>query len=469
MKKRIPALALAVIMILSSLLMSACSKDPDLPPSGDSATNQAGGTTAGSGDKKDETDPPETTDDNAGTNSDGLLLEYFDNYIPNPDAKYTGKVGVSGSGVSFDKLTVRDGNNDMYVNDFEESSTLPESAFSVFGGALSDWTVKEDTSSDKANKMLVYSGSDESKLIMGNTLWGPYRLVVSLLLEESGKAEVYFCVKDEKNYYRLTVTGSAEGGVMLEEVKDGNATTLSKLPLAQEVGSWFNVSANIEVDKITVYVAGTELFHVGGDAAAHTYTGYLGLGQWQTELYFDNIVVENPETGEVYYTQDFEDGTFLDNAVYGLRNNGNWSIANSSDWEIVELEDGNHVLHFKSSSVYGAAVLFDANLPEDCTSYRYKYDGYVVTGGEGPQCIYEWNIDTMDESTHLGNDYFCFDVGGWSGQCAIQEIIGGTKNNIQNYASIGLETQTWQTVEILAYPDAVLGYFDGNFVQIYMW
>ena len=465
MKKKILAFALAVILVLSCCMLAACSDDTKLPPSGTDGSGN--GTTkpdnSGSDDKKD----PPTTSGGDETNADGLLLEYFDNYVPNSDAKYTGKVGVGGTGASFDKLSVRIGTKVAYENDFDSSSDLPEGVFSVYGGALSDWSVADDTVT-AGNKKLAYGGGD-SILTLGNTAWGPYRFITSILLEEGGHADLYFCVKDENNYYKVSVSTTAEEGISLVEVKDGKETQISKFALAHSAGTWIPTSVNINKDDIVVYINGDELFRISEDMEAHVYTGYLGFGQWNTELYFDNVVVENMETGEVYYTQDFEDGTFLDTAVFGIRNNADWSIANSSDWEIVELEDGNHVLHFKSTSVRGAAILFDAHLPEGCTSYRFTYEGYVVAGGEGPQCVFEWNIGTMAESTHEGKDYICFDVGGWSGQSAMQEIIGGVKNNIQNNAPIGLLTQTWQKVEVQAYPEVVFGYFDGNFVQAYWW
>lgn len=460
MKKKILSLALAVTLILSCCVLAACS-DNKLPPAGNNG-DDSGNTTQDNGGKNDETNPPDSSGGD-GTNADGLPLEYFDNYVPDENAKYTGKVGVGGTGVSFDKLTVRIGTKVAYENDFDSSSDLPEGVFSVWGGALSDWSVADDTVTE-GNKKLAYGGGD-SILSLGNTAWGPYRFITAILLDEGGHADIYFCAKDENNYYKLVVTTTAEDGVTLVEKKDGTETQVGKLALKTAAGSWVNVSANVDRDEITVYVNGVDVFRISEDAEAHVYSGLIGIGQWQTEFYIDDIVVTDTASGKVVYSQNFEDGKFMETVTYGLRNGGNWSIANTDDWEVIELDDGNHVLHYKNKNVYGSVILFDPNLPDGCTGYTFSYKGYKVDGNEGFPCVWDWNPDTMVESNGEGKDYMCFNLGGWSGEAAFQVIKGGAKENLRNNAQTGLLTGEWQTVELVMTPESVFAFFHGDFIQ----
>ncbi len=444
--------------------MSACDKNKPTP-GGNGGGEGSGPAETGGGTevKPDETEPPK--DEGPKTNADGLLLDYFDNYIPDTTSPFEGKVGIAGSGVFFDRLRVQIKNKEAFGNDLEDTQELNPNVYSVIGGSLSDWKVSDDTVK-KDNKMLGYTGSDASVLTFGNAKWTAYNVIVSVEATENGTAELYFCMKDEKNYYRLTAGASAETGVKLVEVKDGTETVLGSYAMSVPVGDWFNLSADIDGDGIAVFVDGTELFHVGyKDAGKETYKGLFGIAQWNTEYYVDNVKVEDAE-GNVLYEEDFEDGKFLDNAKFGLRNGGSWQLANTSDWEIIEVE-GNHVLHYKNSGVYGSVALFDPNLPENATNLKFSYEGYRVGGSEGYACVWNWDESTMVESTGEGKDYVCLNIGGWSGQCGFQFITGGAKTNVQNNAAIGLNTAEWQKVELYLNPENMVAFFAGQLAQIY--
>lgn len=471
MKKRITALLLAVVMVMCMAAMAGCKDDSNGPAGGGANTGNAGGSPsdtqgAGGAGTDAQTQPAGTTpaETEQQMNEYGVPLEYFENYIPEPDAQYMGKAGyMLKGGAVIDEMRVTKGSRTaMYENTFEESKDIPEGLFTTFGGAVSDWSVND------ANQ-LTYGGSDDSVLTIGNTQWGGgIKEVTKITLAEGSEARIYFCIKDESNCYYVSVTPESSS---VHQIDGGTDTVVSELGIKSTVGESFPVTVSVDKDSITIYIDGIDLFYIGDNLTTHTYNGLLGIGQWNTEFYIDDIVVENTSTGEVYYSQDFEDGTFMATVTFGQRNGGTWASPDNSagDWEVLELEDGNHVLHYKSSTSYGAVVLFDANLPEDCTGYKFSYKGYKVTGSEGYACVWDWDPTTVDAGTNVGQNYTCFNLGGWSGQAGFQTIVGGTKTNIQNNADVGLLTGEWQQVELYMQPSAVFAFFHGDFVQVHWW
>ncbi len=462
MSKRMLALVLAIIFVMSTLALAAC-KDGSKPDPADQGNNASTGDKTTEG-KDEGTEPPKKEDNKPETNADGLLTEFFEGYAPDADAKYSGKVGIGGTKVSFDKVRAVIKNKEAVSNDWESGEALNANIFSTLGGKLEDWKVADDTVGSKG-KVISYTGSESSILTFGNDKWTAYNFIVPVALEDGGTAEMYICVKDDKNYIKVTAGSTADVGVTAVEVKDGKETKIGTFPMAIEPGSWVNMSATISKSSISIFVAGTELFRIGESAGTHTYSGLFGICQWNTEFYVDNIKIEDGN-GKVLYEEDFEDGTFLDNAKYGLRNGGSWSIANTSDWEIAEV-DGNKVLHYKNSGVYGSVVLFDPKIPADAKNIKFSYEGYRVGGSEGYACVWDWNESTMVESTGEGKDYTCLNIGGWSGQCGFQFLTGGSKVNEQNNAPIGLESAKWQKVELYLNPENMFAIFDGNFVQVH--
>ncbi len=449
MKKRIFSLILAALLILSSLAFAACDKEP-----------ADGGSSTGGGTEGTNETPNTEGNEEPSTNKYGLSTEFFEDYKRDESNVYYGKMGVGGKNVSFDRFTIKVSSKNAYVNDFESSAELPEGLFETFGGSLSDWKVDADTVTD-GNKILSYTGSDSSILTVGNAEWGKSNLKVSVALAEGGEAEVYFCVRDDKNFYRLTVSSDAKTGVKLDEVKDGKETNVGALAHGEPTGIWMNVSVDIGANAMFVYVDGVEMFRIEEKAVAHTYSGLMGIAQWNTEFYVDNVKIEDPVTGEVYYEQDFEDGTFLDNCTFGERNGASWSVDSAADdWELLKLDDGNTVLHFKNSGVYGAVALFDPKLPEGCASVKITYQGYKLAGSEGYAFVWDWQADSVDANGD-GADYMAYNLGGWTGKSGFQEIVGGAKTNYEGSATVGLQNEVWQTVEIDLTPSAAFGCFEG--------
>ncbi len=451
MKKRTLSLILAALLVLFQFAFTACDNGGGPGDGTESAAGNDGGT-----DKTPETEgEPEM-------NEFGLSKEYFEDYKRDDNAMYYGKMGFGGTKASYDKLTLRVNGQNAYVNEFDESDELPEGLYETYGGALGDWKVADDTVKE-GNKKLTYSGSDASILTVGNAEWGRSSLRVSFAIEEGGKAELYFCVRDDKNFYRVTVPADGSG-VTLAEVKDGKETTISTVPAKEPTGEWIPFVADIGPKLITVYVGGVEMFNISDANKPHVYSGLMGIAQWNTEFYVDNIKVEDSATGKVYYEQDFEDGTFLDTCIFGERNGASWTVASASDWELVKLDDGNTVLHFKNSGVYGAVALFDPKLPEDCKSVKVTYQGYKIAGSEGYAFVWDWQQDSVDANGD-GADYYAYNLGGWTGKSGFQTITGGTKVNSEGTLEVGLQNEVWQTVEVYLTENAAFGCFEGKIYE----
>ncbi len=476
MKRRILSALLAVIMLLTLVFAVAC-KDDELPD--DSDTNEVTPGPGGSNDT--ETEEPETTD--AETDASGLPSEYFSDYVSDPDAKFVGMtaLGATGTAVVYDNYKVLSGQNkEMYANDFEgeDPIALFEKMTAVGGdwnGADGDWVVadQEVAEGEDPNKVLTFTGSAKGAMLaFGNNKWGPYRLNVKVGVNDSdSSAQIYFCVTDEKNYYYLNIDAADGGSLCVYQVSAGNEKIASqRLDYAITYGTLCPVSINIGRNEVAVYFDGEEFFRLrtsNEDLAVPL--GKLGFSQWKTQVYIDDVVITDIATGNVIYQNDFEDPNALSVATYGIRNGGVWSNPDNSngDWVITkeQTQDGtevdNNVLYFGGSlNDYGATVLFDPEIPEDCDGYKITYRAMRLTGAdssEGYPVVYGWDSEA---------DYYCFNLGGWGGCAAFQTIIGGSKiNSPATPEQIGMQNYVWQIVEVYVYPDVCYGFYEGRFLQ----
>lgn len=468
MKKRILTLILAVVMVSSMIVFTSCNDKPDLPVGDDSDTqNAVGDDTNGSADdsKSEDTDPPETEPQ---LEENGLEKKWFSEFIPNVDAQYTGKVGIGANkaGVDFDTFRVISADKkDIYLTEFTDETTANGA---IFSGDIADWVVTTDDL-DEENKQLTYSkeGSDGAAIFMGNTEWGPYRVNVKVkLADETETAYVYFCVKDENNYYALEVSTTRSA---ITKTTDGTKETVQEFTIATPANTWIPTSVFLTYDSITAYVNGTELIRVSSVASDEVLrTGAFGVGQWNTQFYIDNFRIIDVATGDVIYVQDFEnDDDFVSKCSFGNRNGGGYTSPSADDWAIVTVEgpDGNDtkVLSFQgATSITGAILVFpDIEIPESCEAYRVEMDAYRV-GGTG---TYEFTAIVWGYESD--NDYMCYNYGGWSGMGGLQDITGGSKTNHTISTLIGMETGVWQHMSAEVHNDVVYSYFEGNLIQIY--
>lgn len=478
MKRRVLSALLAVLMLLTLCLAAACGGD-DSDPSGDSSAQD---TTSPPGSSNDsETREEETTD--AETDENGLLSKFFSDYESDPEAKFVGMtaIGATGTAVMFDNFRVLSAKTEeIYANDFEgENALILFEKMTATGGdwdgADGDWAVIDQTVADgeNPNKVLAFSGSAKGAMLaFGNKKWGPCRLNVRVGINEGdNSAQIYFCVTDEKNYYYLDVRAAEGGSICVYQVSAGNEKAVSQqFNYAITYGTLYPVSISVGRDEVDIYFDGEEFFRISlSTEDLQVPTGKIGFSQWKTQVYIDDVVITDIATGNVIYENDFEDPNALSIATYGLRNGGVWANPDNSngDWVIAKetTQDGtevdNNILYFGGSiSEYGATVLFDPEIPEDCEGYKITYRAMRLTGAdsyEGYPVVYGWDSE---------NDYYCFNLGGWSGCAAFQTITAGSKiNSPATTEQIGIQNYVWQTVEVYVYPNVCYGFFEGRFLQ----
>lgn len=473
MKKRLLSILLAALMIVPMLVLSSCGDEPDIP--NPDTANPSGSN--GGANTSDTSSSNETTELEIGEN--GLPTIYFKDYIANSDAQYTGMVGIGANkaGVDFDNFRVISSDKKDIIN--EEFTTLTELNALVFTGFtapdgnwtpdLADWKVTADELNEE-NKQLTFSDESEegAMLLMGNSAWGPYRFNVKVkLADETEVAYVYFCVKDEKNYYVLKVSA---GKLELAEAKNGSEEIISSLTLSTPVGEWVPVSLNIAAKNVYVYVNGDEIMRLSSEKSdLDLVKGNFGFGQWNSSFVIDNVEIVDAVTGEVYYSQDFENANdFIANCTFGNRNGGNYTYS-EGDWVVRKEKDAdgneldNKVLAYDGSvSLYGAILAFSGvDIPADCEGYKIKID-VMRTGGtsatsEGWAIVWGYSSDS---------DYVDYNFGGWSGAGGFQTIVGGSKTNNNMTTAIGMENNVWATSEVHIYKDVAYAYYNGNLIQL---
>ncbi len=472
MRKRILSVILAVLMLVP--MLAACGENPVKPP-------VDSGTPDGSGDVgKDTADTAAKPETEIVLGANGLPTIYFEDYIPNTEAVYTGMTGIGASnkGIGFDDFRVVSSNKKDIVNEkFDETTELNALIYTGFtapGGDwtpnLADFTVGADET-DEDNKQLTFANETAkgAMILMGNTAWGPYRTSVKVkLATETDVASLYFCVKDEKNYYELAVSAKE---IVLNEVKDGKATPVNQLAIATPVGEWVPISANIALKEISIYVDGEELVRITSEPSTEPLvTGKFGLGQWQTQYVIDNLKIIDAKTGEVYYENDFENASdFISKCTYGVRNGGAYTPADG-DWSVrKELDkDGNEVDNMVlacdvATSVSGAMLIFgeNINIPAECEGYKITFDVMRTKGAsatsEGWTMVWGYSADT---------DYTNYNYGGWSGCGGFQLIKGGSKTNKNMSDVIGMEDYVWKTSEVHIYKDVAYSYYEGTLIQL---
>lgn len=261
MAKRLIALLLVAMMLLAFV---ACDNGSKVP---------AGGTDAKTDDKG--TQAPDGT--TGGDKNDDNPAEY----VPDPDCPYSGAIGVGASAgtVYFDDLKLRNrgaGGGDLIENvNFEETDKIP--AFTGLGttDAVQPTIVKDPTKADDAettkSSLSVASGT---ALVTGNTVWNRYQLTVKVMLaDDSSAADVYFCVKDAKNYYVLTLGENNNTNITCYKVENGektNAQFTAQGSLSTE--KFTSVGVTLEKDTIMIYVDGNTVF----DLANENFAKYQG-------------------------------------------------------------------------------------------------------------------------------------------------------------------------------------------------
>ena len=281
--KRIVAILLVLVMIFA---FAACAKDDedvtDTTGEGDSVPS-----TSDASDSGEDDDKPKQKE-----------------YEPDPDAKYGGMVGVGGEGavVYFDNFKVlsRGGYGNLYFNDFEESDLSSFKYTTIdgnWGGDQSDWSITqdpltlnsgEDTSEDtseetaepeKPNMVLQYTGEGTGAVAYtGDSIWNYYQLTLRVIPSTAeAPFDVYFCLKDEKNYFVLTF-GEDNGKKMnVYQVVDGTKNAIAfQIPITLKTDDWNTIGITVNRETIEMYINGILYYDLFNPDFTNNYYEYTG-------------------------------------------------------------------------------------------------------------------------------------------------------------------------------------------------
>ncbi len=248
--KRFVAFLIAAVMLLAFV---AC----------DNGTTPPAGGTQDSGDTQ--KTPEGTQGGSSGNNPSGGEEE--EKYVPNPDCPYTGFVGIgvqSGTGY-FDDLRVNnkgaDGPKDLVPKtEFQDADKVPEfhalgSTDAVKPEPIKDPTLPEDSTVDKK----VISVESGKTLMIGDAVWNYYQYNVKVLpADENTVIDVYFAVKDENNYYVLTLGENKNTEVNCYKVTDGKKENAQfTVDLTLPTDAMTSVSITLDKTEVLIYANGT--------------------------------------------------------------------------------------------------------------------------------------------------------------------------------------------------------------------
>ncbi len=477
--RKIMAAVIAITMLLP-LAFTSCGKDEQLPPpvgSGETAGGNADVPSVNESDA-DVTDESKTTvPEQQGSN------EYV--YIPDPNANYSGMVGIGSNGASFniESITVKNSADrvDLYVNDFSGDDPLAGWSYSTAVGgtwspdsASSVYTVADG----EKGKVLSLSNADVngSMAYFGDKQWNYIRSTFKMSINEYGNGVViYFCMTDDNNYYQLVIGDDGGTTMTVSRIKDGTKEQLDSLPV--EVGNIvsgevFPLSISVEREYIVVYVNSVQCFNLFGEVKPKT--GGIGFSSWSTGVSFDNILVTSNKDGEVIYEEDFEDMTTLVGAYeprtysYGNLQMGSITDPTSKDaymagdwskfWVIAE-GDGGHgnVMQLNTADLQGGAVVLTESLNNaKWTNYTFEFDAHVEIPNE---C---WLIYSLVEDD---NNHLIWNVGGWANTktCFQPNVNGSITQEVQTEKSFNFDE--WHHIKMIITDSIVLGYVDGELIS----
>lgn len=274
--KKLLAMLLAVSMLL---VLASCGDEPDLPvtdPSAgaDSTNNNAGGDT---------------------TNNQGSDPEP-DVYQPDMEAKWNGAVGVgTETGVAyFDniKLLSKQSNKMVLVDTKLEDVELP--TFTYYTAVGGDWDkdaadvavvadpleeYEEGTEeADKNHVLAVNNEMTGAAVVFGETIWNYYQLSLKVLpADENTVTNIYFCVKDENNYFVLSLGEETNTKVTCYRVQDGVKTNAAfTITYAVALDAYTPVGITVNREIIDIYIDGALKLSVFNPEFENQYYPYDG-------------------------------------------------------------------------------------------------------------------------------------------------------------------------------------------------
>ncbi len=301
---------LAMILVISMLLvLAACGGEekpgptPGPTPGTDTpSSGNAGGDTTVNNDKPDEPDE----------------------YQPDLDAKYGGMVGIgTETGVAyFDniKLVSKQSNKMVLIDNKLEEGNLPEFTNHVSVGGnwdkdAADISIvvdpseeyKEDTAEEKKNHVIAVNTDGTGVLAaMGEAQWNYYQYMAKVLpADENTVINLYFCMKDENNYFVLSLGENGNTQVDCYQVKDGvKETAAFKIKASLSLEEFTPIGITVDREIIDIYIDGAlklSLFNPDFENQYYEYKGEVepssitesGYGAPGAELVYFPVAPEN--------------------------------------------------------------------------------------------------------------------------------------------------------------------------------
>lgn len=454
--KKLVALLLALVMVLPLALASCSGDNNDLPPTGD-------GTTASNG--NDTNKPANTEEGNKGDNNgdDGPY-----EYLPDPDGKLPGKVGIgsNGASVSIQTITVTNRRDKTALLSYDFSEGNPTESWSFAGAEAADFAVTTDAETEAVTLNFSKSGA---MAYYGESVWNDIQYALrGVTINEMGNGVVlYVCVTDDKNYVEVIVGDEGGKYITANTVKNGEKTEEYKIPLEiaeVEVGAKFNMSVTVQKESIEVYVNGSHCFNIYEEM--DPVYGGIALSSWLTGVSYDNIKVTSNKDGSVLYEEDFSDPSVLESKYtpkkYGGGNCADAQIEAWLDYWVIEAdEDADHgnVLTLNTKDYSGFAVALTESIGNPAwTDYTIELDARIDLPTEG------WLVFV---ATSDDQNSFMWNVGGWGNTVTCFEIITAGSKGTQTKVDTKFDTGTWYHLKVVVTDMLVQAYVDGELINTY--
>ncbi len=469
--KKIIAILLALVMLVPMCLAS-CDNGSTLPPpdtDDDTQGNEGGDTTGG------------------GSSNGGTQNNQNSAYVPDPTASFAGWFGIAAEEgtVYFDDIkgTGTQGKKPLFEMTFDEEGanldlfTLTEA---------SEWTIvdepviatedeaeeadaeDEEAEDAVANKVLQAAGKSMAKF--GGVNWNRAQIAMKIMITEgAGGVKFYFGYVDENNYYVVNIGGADNSTINLTSVKDGTATVDTiVIPYSIPVGEWTPASVVLNADTVTVYVGGVKYFEAYAEVAA--YTGGIGFGTWSTSYSIDNIKVTTIEDGTVLYENDFTNTDLSGWQTYKAAD-GAWDTIDNwaEEWVVAadtaEGSDHGNIFQCVSTAITGGGMFLTESLGNpDWTNYIFEFDARKDGGAEGFMpyfAVSSW----ADPSVA---NYIRWNQGGWANTLTCYQVCTNGSLANQTQVSDVYNVGEWYHVTIRVEGNVILGYVNGELLNIYI-
>ncbi|MGH7794694.1 MAG: family 16 glycoside hydrolase [Candidatus Binatia bacterium] len=176
----------------------------------------------------------------------------------------------------------------------EAGTTNAPSAWAVSSGALVQTSNIGSTDNDIGTFALYTRGS-----------WTDYTASLNLTSGDNDSIGVMFRYNDNDNYYRFSWNAQSSRR-RLEKIRNGGATVLAEDSQAYAAGRTYGLKISAKGTSLQVHIDGQLIFSVTDSTFAG---GTIALySSHNTGSAFDNVLVEDLNTGSVLLWDDFNDG-----------------------------------------------------------------------------------------------------------------------------------------------------------------